>query len=77
MIQGRSRLCLQHKAPPPLSTGNRIRPQHLDRHRPVKMSIEGTIHHAHAALAELEINPVMTELLANHSDQQTDPPSLP
>ena len=35
-------------------------------HRPVEVCVEGAIHHAHASLAELGIDLVMAELLADH-----------
>ena len=59
VIQGGSRFRLLHKAALALRAGSGIWAQHLDGDGTVEMGIESTIHDAHAARAELGIDPVM------------------
>ena len=59
MIQGGSRFGLLHKAALAVGAGSGIGAQDFDRDGAVEMGIESAIHDAHAALAELGIDPVM------------------
>ena len=49
------------------SFGDGFSRQQLDRHRTIEMRVDGAVHHSHAALADLGVNPVVMESLADHS----------
>src|SRR5581483_9300758 len=66
VIQGRRGLGFLHEAALAFGAGGSVGAQDFDGDGTVEMSVEGAIHHSHAAFTELCFNPVVAQKLADH-----------
>jgi hypothetical protein len=66
MIQGRCSPGLTSEATPLVVVGEGALTQHFDGDRPLELRIVGSIYDAHAANANLRLDTIVPEAMANH-----------